>query len=80
MNAITIIKMEREYWVEKRSRTIARQDELNNQGDKITATAVGFSIDQQQETISSMTGMIKKIENITQYQNTVEKLINKNNK
>lgn len=74
--AITIIKMKREYWVEKRTRTITRQDELRSEGDKITATAIGFSIDQQQHAISDMSEMISQLENISRHEKQVEKYIN----
>ena len=76
IRAITIIKMKREYWVEKRIRTITRQDELRSEGDKITATALGFCIDQQQHAISDMSEMISQLENISRHEKQVEKYIN----
>lgn len=76
IRAITIIKKKREYWVEKRIRTITRQDELRSQGDKITATAIGFTIDQQQQAIHDMTQMITELENISRHEKMVQNLIN----
>ena len=80
IRAITIIKKTRYYWVKKRTRTITRQDELNNEGDKITATAVSFSIDQQQQAIHDMTDMISQMENILRQEKMVENLINNKKK
>lgn len=76
IRAITIIKKKREYWVEKRIRTITRQDELRSQGEKVTATAIGFSIDQQQQAIHDMTEMITQLENILRHEKMVQNLIN----
>jgi AraC-like DNA-binding protein len=76
IRAITIIRQKREDWITKRLRTIARQDELINEGDKLTATAVGFSIDQQQQAISDMTNMITQLENILRHEKMVQNLIN----
>ena len=76
IRAIQIIKMQRENWIEKRIRTITRQDELTNNGDKITATAIGFSIDQQQQAIHDMTQMISELENILRHEKMVQNLIN----
>ena len=76
IRAITIIKMKREDWITKRIRTISRQDELINEGDKITATAIGFSIDQQQQAIHDMTEMISQLENISRHEKMVQNLIN----
>ena len=76
IRAITIIQMKREHGVKKRAQTIARQDELINQGEKLTATAVGFSIDQQQEVIHDMTNMISLLENISRQDKILKELIN----
>ena len=76
IRAITIIKKKREVWVEKRIRTITRRDELINKGEKITATAVEFSIDQQQQAIHDMTEMISILENILRHEKMVQNLIN----
>ena len=76
IRAITIIKKKREDWITKRIRTISRQDELINEGDKITATAIGFSIDQQQQAIHDMTEMISHLENILRHEKMVQNLIN----
>jgi AraC-like DNA-binding protein len=76
IRAITIIRQKREDWITKRLRTIARQDELINEGDKLTATAVGFSIDQQQQAIHDMTNMITQLENIIRHEKMVQNLIN----
>jgi hypothetical protein len=78
IRAITIIKKKREDWITKRIRTISRQDELINEGDKITATAIGFSIDQQQQAIHDMTEMISQLENISRHDKMVQNLINNN--
>jgi len=76
IRAIRIIKQKREDWITKRIRTISRQDELINEGDKITATAIGFSIDQQQQAIHDMTEMISQLENISRHEKMVQNLIN----
>ena len=76
IRAITIIKMKREVWITKRLQTIARQDELTNEGEKLTATAIGFSIDQQQQAIHDMTEMISLLENILRHEKMVQNLIN----
>jgi hypothetical protein len=76
IRAIRIIKQKREDWITKRIRTISRQDELINEGDKITATAIGFSIDQQQQAIHDMTEMISQLENISRHDKMVQNLIN----
>ena len=67
IRAITIIKQKREDWITRRLQTIARQDEVINQGEKLTATAIGFSIDQQQQVIHDMTEMISELENILRH-------------
>lgn len=76
IRAITIIKKKREDWITKRIRTISRQDELINDGEKLTATAIGFSIDQQQQAIHDMTEMISILENILRHEKMVQNLIN----
>ena len=76
--AIGIIESKREFWIQKRFRTISRKDDLINSGDKITATAVEFAIDSIQETISDYTDMIKQIQAIEKHQETINKIINNN--
>lgn len=76
IRAITIIKQKREDWITKRIKTISRHDELINEGDKITATAICFSIDQQQNAIHDMTEMISLLENILRHEKVVQNLIN----
>lgn len=76
IRAITIIKQKREDWITRRLQTIARQDEVINQGEKLTATAIGFSIDQQQQVIHDMTEMISELENILRHDKMVQNLIN----
>ena len=76
IRAITIIKQKREDWITRRLQTIARQDEVINQGEKLTATAIGFSIDQQQQVIHDMTEMISHLENMLKQEKIVQNLIN----
>jgi len=76
IRAITIIKKKREDWITKRIITINRQDELRSEGDKLTATVIGFSIDQQQQAIHDMTEMISHLENILRHEKMVQNLIN----
>tara|TARA_R110000824_G_scaffold68953_4_gene177773 strand:+ start:395 stop:634 length:240 start_codon:yes stop_codon:yes gene_type:complete len=76
--AIGVIELKREFWIQKRLRTINRRDDLLNCGDKVTATAVEFAIDSIQETISDYTDMIKQIEAIEKHQENINKIINNN--
>tara|TARA_R110000850_G_scaffold230508_1_gene355249 strand:+ start:1041 stop:1280 length:240 start_codon:yes stop_codon:yes gene_type:complete len=76
--SIIIIKMLRETWIKKRIKVISRRDELLKTGDKLTATAVEFSIDSIQETISDLTFIINQIESTEAHQEMINKLINKN--
>ena len=62
-NEKTIVQLKREYYKAKRVKLIEHQANLQAEGKEIDSLAMGFVIDQVQETIGDLKDIMNEIEN-----------------